>query len=721
MKYFASIITIFSQVLLLAQQKGEIVLTDENIGTPLSKQVLIIEDKDHDISLESLLEIKDTDELYQLTDENKTVKFTTSRFWIKFSVTNQTDITQFYLETARPITDKVIFYQIEGTSIARKLKNGDDFPYHQKEIKHRKNIFPLAIEKGERQTYVLEIISGGEGIILPVKIHDTKAFFEQDYKDQFKNGFYFGLVSLIIVIYFFFFLLLRDVTFLYYILYVFFQGLLQFSLDGYSHHHFFSNNDYLVNRVPPSAGAIAIIFMLIYVNKFLDLKSKQRGFRTAFLIAGILTIISLVFIFLPGKLHAISYPMVNAFSLISIILAVTSIFYLRAKKVKVDIYFTVAFVVLIAGAVIFILGNFNIIQDSRISHNSLKIGSVLEFVILSIAMSYKYKELQQDKEDAQARALKNLEEKNAIMDESNIRLERQVKERTAEIELQKEELSVINEEIVSSIKYAKRIQEAILPSDDAVKKLLPDSFVVYQPKDVVSGDFYFIESTLRKAQNNEKYTIFSAVDCTGHGVPGAFMSIVGNNLLTQSIAEGKINSPAEVLGFLNEGVNKTLKQNQDTKKGAVRDGMDMALCALNDNKTELLFAGAKNPVYIIRERDNDDLGLEEKAKNKTHSLFEIKGDKQPIGNHSDDQLQPFTDHKIKVKKDDMIYVFTDGFADQFGGPKGKKYNYRQFRNLLLEIATLSVDEQKEIITKAFVDWKGNLEQLDDVLVIGVRI
>jgi len=720
MKLFWFIISFLSCTQLLSQQLGEIILVDSNISQPLSKQVLILEDKDYTISIDEVVNMS-VEDFDQLNNENRTVQFTTSRFWIRFSVTNESSLTNFYLETARPITDKVIFYEIEGNRIKRKLKNGDDFSFEQKAVKHRKNLFPLEIEAGEKQTYVLEIISGGEGIILPVKIHDVKSFTEQDYLDQFKNGFYYGLVSLIIVIFFFFYLLLRDSSFLYYILYVFFQGLLQFSLDGYSHHHFFGENDYMVNRFPPSAGVLAIIFMLIYVNVFLNLKEKQNNFRKAFYVIGILEVVSLIFIYLPGKLHALSYPLVNTFSLISIILSVAAIFYLRAKKEKVDNYFTVAFVVLIAGAIVFILGNFNIIQDSRISHNSLKISSVIEFVILSVAMSFKYKELQQDKEEAQARALKNLEEKNAVMDQINVRLERDVKARTAEIEDQKEQLAEINEEIVSSIKYAKRIQEAILPSDAQVQSLLPDSFVFYKPKDVVSGDFYFVEAIETKAKVDNKSVIFSAVDCTGHGVPGAFMSIVGNNLLTQAINEGQINSPAEALAFLNEGVNKTLKQG--AHKSTVRDGMDMALCTLNESRTKLSFAGAKNPLYIVRNKqvEGAEIPYPIKAETTDVAIYEIKGDKQPIGNHSDAQLVPFTNHELNIQKNDMIYIFTDGFADQFGGPKGKKFNYRQFRNLLMKIVDQPVEDQKNILNQTFIDWKGTLDQVDDVLIMGIRV
>lgn len=719
MKLLASILLVLIGFSLFAQNDGHIVLTDDKLSTLLSKEAIILEDKNHEYLIKDIIELNDSSSIYQLNDVNKTVKFTTSRFWIKFTGHNNTRLDEFYLETARPITDKVILYVIEDSKVINTLKNGDDFSYYQKAVKHRKNIFPISIPQGENRTFIIEITSGGEGITLPLIIHDKKIFFEEDYKVQFKNGFYYGLVSLIIVLFFFFYLLLRDVTFLYYILYVFFQGLLQFSLDGYSHHHFFSNNDYLVNRFPPSVGCLAILFMLIYIDKFLNIKVKAPFFRKAFLFSGGLTILSLIMIYMPGKLHVISYPMVNTASLLSILLSVIAIFYLRAKKVKVDNYFTVAFVVLIAGAIIFILGNFNIIQNSKISHNSLKISSVIEFVILSIAMSYKYKQLQQDKEEAQLIALQNLQEKNALMDESNIKLAAKVKERTAEIELQKEELSIINDEVFSSIKYAKRIQEAILPSAEQVKSLLPKSFIFYRPKDVVSGDFYFVVASNSNAEGDTSKAVFAAVDCTGHGVPGAFMSIVGNNLLTQSIIENNISSPSKALDYLNEGVNKTLKASKDGD--TVRDGMDIALCTLDYSKNELVFAGAKNPLYIVRKNEallpNDII----KQSNEFYSLIEFKGDKQPIGNHSDAKLEPFSNHIIPIFPNDIIYTFTDGFPDQFGGEKGKKFNYKRFRELLISMGDLSMEAQEKKLANTFDDWKGNLEQIDDLLIIGVKI
>ena len=693
---------------------GKITIVNDNIGHSFSKQVLVFEDEQRTVEIDSILKMPDS--IFSvMTSENPRVQFANSRFWIKFSITNSSDFIDFFIETARPITDKVIFYRInKANEVVEIIRNGDDYNYYEKAIRHRKNLFSTQIKKGETQHFYVAVISGGEGVLLPLKVHEKMAFFEQDYKDQFKNGFYYGVICLVIVIYFFFYLLLKDRSFLYYILYVFFQGLLQFSLDGYSHHHFFPSSAYIINRFPPFTGAVAILFMLIYVSNFLNLRKNGPKLNGLFKLAGLLIGIALVFIFIPGKLHAISYPMINAFSLVSIMLSVGTIFYLRIKGQAIDIYFTVAFVVLIVGAIVFILGNFGIIQNASISLNALKVCSVIEVVVLSISMSFKYRELQKDKEAAQAIALENLKEKNAIMDQANIRLEEQVIERTSEIESQRSELAYKNKEILSSIEYAKRIQEAILPPTGQIKQLLTDVFVLYAPKDVVSGDFYFVD------ERSDGSVMFAAVDCTGHGVPGAFMSIVGANYLNQAVSENNLTTPAAVLSFLNTGVTKTIKNNNDGD--TIRDGMDMSLCIVNKDRSELQYAGAKNPLYLITPKPvRTELSELVIMENEQFALIQIKGDKHPIGNYADNELESFTNHVIKIEKGDVIYIFTDGYADQFGGDRLKKFNYRRFKSLLLANAALPMLEQQKLLADNFKTWMGSQEQIDDVLVMGVKI
>jgi len=269
------------------------------------------------------------------------------------------------------------------------------------------------------------------------------------------------------------------------------------------------------------------------------------------------------------------------------------------------------------------------------------------------------------------------------------------------LEAKNAEIGKKNKDITDSIKYAQRIQKAILPAHDFVSKLLPEHFIIYLPKDIVSGDFYWVE-------HKDNKTLFSAVDCTGHGVPGAFMSILGRNLLNQAVNEYNITKPSEILNYLNNGLIETFKhsQGQNIDSGDVKDGMDIALGCLYDNFTKLEYSGAYNPLYVIRNK----------------CILHFKADVYPIGTPFNEKLKSFTNNLIELQKNDTIYIFSDGFVDQFGGVlHRKKFSSKRFRETLLEIQDVTMAEQKKILVKTFEEWKGNTSQLDDVLIIGIRV
>jgi transcriptional regulator with GAF, ATPase, and Fis domain len=273
-------------------------------------------------------------------------------------------------------------------------------------------------------------------------------------------------------------------------------------------------------------------------------------------------------------------------------------------------------------------------------------------------------------------------------------LEDKVKERTAEVVKQKEIIEEKNKNITDSIIYAKRIQDATLPDRNLVRNYLQESFVLFKPKDIVSGDFYWVE----KAGD---CILFAVVDCTGHGVPGAFLSLIGHNSLNQIVNELKIYKPSLILTELNRIVSKTLQNNLQATN--IKDGMDMAICSLNIKTNELQFAGAFNPLYLVRD----------------NNIEEIKGDKIAIGSNLYKNPE-FTNNVIQLKEGDCIYLFSDGYADQFGGPKGKKFKYSRFKELLVQIHGKHMDEQHDILNHMIVAWQGDLEQIDDVCVIGLR-
>lgn len=281
------------------------------------------------------------------------------------------------------------------------------------------------------------------------------------------------------------------------------------------------------------------------------------------------------------------------------------------------------------------------------------------------------------------RSLKISRRKNAIISEQK----KLVEEKSLLVEQK-------NRDMIDSINYAKRIQEALLKEEEHVTEHLPEHFIVFKPKDIVSGDFYW-------AIEKGDYWYLAVADCTGHGVPGAFMSMLGIAFLNEISASPHFLSPAEILNLLRDKIVKELKQKGKT--GENKDGMDISLVSFHLKNRELQWAGANNPLYILR----------------GDTLNETKADKQPIGFHPN--MQAFTNHSFKLGAGDAFFLFTDGFADQFGGEAGKKFKYSKLKQLLIDLSIHSMDKQKEQLQSEFEKWKSHYEQTDDVCLVGVRI
>jgi tetratricopeptide (TPR) repeat protein len=280
------------------------------------------------------------------------------------------------------------------------------------------------------------------------------------------------------------------------------------------------------------------------------------------------------------------------------------------------------------------------------------------------------------------------------------------------LETQKTEIAAKNRiveeqhrDMLDSINYAQRIQEAILPRDEERLRLFPSSFVFFRPRDIVSGDFWWMSMS-------GGVKLIAVADCTGHGVPGAFMSMIGNTLLNEIVNEKKITDPGIILNQLSQGITAALRQHEDADNSPdnfsttsiVKDGMDISLCAFDETAGMLFFAGANNPL-LYRSGDQ---------------LFELKGDRQPIGFFAADK-KPFNVQVVPLKDVDAVYLFSDGYADQFGGENAKKFKISRLKELLLSLKDQTAEQQVKVVEKNFFDWKGNLEQVDDVLLIGIKI
>jgi serine phosphatase RsbU (regulator of sigma subunit) len=254
-----------------------------------------------------------------------------------------------------------------------------------------------------------------------------------------------------------------------------------------------------------------------------------------------------------------------------------------------------------------------------------------------------------------------------------------------------------NKQITDSIKYAKHIQDAMLPANSAIKEHLEESFILYKPKDIVAGDFYWME-----AKGNNQ-VLFAAGDSTGHGVPGAMVSVVCTHALNQAVKEFDLKEPGQILDKARELVTSSFQHNNEEE--AVTDGMDVSLCLLNTRKRTLKWAGANNPLWIIK-KDSDEITV-------------IQPDKQAVA--KTEAPQPFTTHSVQLDEGDCFYLFTDGYADQFGGKSAKKYMQKRLKELLLSICKKPMDIQRKLINENLNSWMGSLEQVDDICFIGVKL
>jgi serine phosphatase RsbU (regulator of sigma subunit) len=306
-------------------------------------------------------------------------------------------------------------------------------------------------------------------------------------------------------------------------------------------------------------------------------------------------------------------------------------------------------------------------------------------------------------------SLKRAQKLTADLDERRILLEKQsteLKEQNDKIIRANEELKQLYEitnnqkdEIISSILYAQRIQSAVLPQEAYITELLNENFILYKPKDIVSGDFYWIKLV-------KNYIIVASADCTGHGVPAAFMSMLGISLLNEIVQRREITQANHVLNELRKQIKHSLRQTG--KKEESRDGIDIALCVIDSEKNIMQYAGANNPLYLISNNAGEPV------------LKEFKADPMPVGVHFSSD-KSFTNHEIQLEIGDIFYIFSDGYADQIGGENNGRFTTANFKKLLLEIHDLPMYEQKEMLEQALKEWMGIHPQIDDILVIGARV
>jgi serine phosphatase RsbU (regulator of sigma subunit) len=675
--------------------------------THIATSAKILEDKDHQWTPEDVAYGKIDSLFKDITENTPNLNFTTSTYWVTFQITNGTELDKsYYIETARALTNSIELYEVTPIAIKKLYKTGDELPFDKRPVIYRKFIFPITLKPLESKQLIFRVTSDGEVVSMPIKLWHPENFHGFVQRENLTLGIYYGLLMLVTGLFLFFAFVVKQRIYSYYVLYVAFLFFMQASLDGLAFEYLWPNWPWMANHSILIFSGASVFTLMLYAAEFLTLSAKPKWFKTFYKSLMGFVLICIITGATSGFAYEITYPIINGLSLISLVIIFMAIGWVYKSKRKLSPFFTLGFLAVLTGGILFILTNFNLLESDFLSHNAIKMGSAGEVIFLSLAMVSRYRDIQREKDEAKKQAFENLEMLNKVTQEQNEILEIQVKERTAEIRQKSEELEEKNKEIIDSITYAKRIQEAILPPDTQVRELLPNAFIYYQPKDIVAGDFYWMEDT-------EDYLFLAAADCTGHGVPGAMVSVVCHNALNRSVREFGLHEPGKILDQTAIIVDETFEKSEQE----VKDGMDISLCAIHKATKKVSWTGANNPIWVISKKTIESIGEPSLSENEYH-LYEIKADKQPIGRYPN--REAYHTHHIELNPMDTIYLFSDGYPDQFGGERGKKYKSKNFKRFLLGIQDQTITDQSDLLRDEFETWRGDLEQIDDVCVIGVR-
>ncbi|WP_338813980.1 7TM diverse intracellular signaling domain-containing protein [Bernardetia sp. Wsw4-3y2] len=699
--------TIFAQTIVLEDEK--------EISSLASSLSYYVEGQNENYTIQEVSSQSFNQKWLQNPAEHLNLGYNSKVIWLKIEIENQSKQEDWNLILDLPYIDSIYFYEpviksdtkVENNTSNSKRKiiqTGWHYPYNTRtNLESNGFVFPLYLSQNQSGIYYLRTQSTNP-VLFPISITKQKQAIQQSQDNHIGYGIYFGILLVICLYNLIIFIMVRDISYLYYVASIVFTFLIFGGVSGYLFKYIYPNypevNVYLVRL-----AMIGIVYATgLFVLKFLEVKKYSVLFYRYFLFIFVLAFVALILDF-SGYSSSIN----NIVKLHSFSLLVVGI-YCWVKGNKVAYIYTFAWIGYTTGGLMITLRNSGSLPINFWTTHGAEIGSALEVVLLSIALAERYRIMKREKEIATKKAL-------ALEQRTTQELEEKVNERTLKLNESNEELAQINEElsinietvekqkteiesknqdITASINYAKRIQDAILPSQSSIQSAFTDSFTLYLPKDVVSGDFYFFFK-------NPKHIFLAVADCTGHGVPGSLMAMIGTNLLRESIVEKQMILPSEILMNLHEEIVSTLKQ----KETGNRDGMDISLCVINKMENKIYFSGAKNPLISI----------------KNEEITEHKGSRFSIGGSIKTEGINFEDKIIEIDNQTSYYMYSDGYQDQFGGESNKKFMRKNLKNLLQTIHKLPFQEQNNILETTLSKWKeiAQAPQIDDILVMGFKI
>lgn len=678
-----------------------------------------------------------------------------SVYWAKFTIKNQTD---YYSNKVLIIGKKrdsdfsEIYVFNQGNQI-KHAKSGYFLQRKDKDIEQEQGSkFFLHLKPHQEYVIYLRVKNiSGFPVKFNLEIIELADFYEQVNIRNLVFGFIVGILWIMLLYNLLIFVYNRDTVYIYYSLYVFGMIFNILSTRYLFVEYFLPENPCLDPYVFIVATGLATASYFQFLRLFLNTKKEMRKWDKTLLVIVWSNIIITFYLFFVLLFdfdipHAINIS--NILNFIVLLIGLAFMGYLLKHRSSLALFFIIGTIFLVFGTISSLVF---IILKIEIGFNPthlMNIGIVGQILFFSLGLGFKISLMEKAKIKVQKQLIFQLQQNEELKDKVNRELEQKIQERTKEIQQknnqlnqyahdlveknnllienneeinqQKEEIQTIvevlretnetviqqnreiervNQSMTDSINSARRIQSAMLPVDELFEQNFEEHFVIYLPRDIVSGDFYWLRRI-------NQYIVVIAADCTGHGVPGAFVSIMGMDLLNEIVAKSEITQANQILDELREQLKNSLNQSASGFK--LSDGMDLALCVIDTQTHYLQFAGANNPLYIIRDTQTPE----------KHKLTHIKPDKQPIGSFIKER--PFTNHGFQLEPNDSLYLFSDGFVDQFGGVQNDKYKTRRFKELLFKIQSEPMNLQKQIILNEFENWKGDTKQIDDIVILGIK-
>jgi serine phosphatase RsbU (regulator of sigma subunit) len=627
-----------------------------------------------------------------------------TNYWLRIAIQGDSTRTndEYFLQISYPLVDEIDFYYALNDGQWHRLQAGDMRPFNIRLIEHRTALFPVRISPATQTCYIRLYSETTTNTRL--NLIEKSAFYEILQKEELGYGVFFGVLLLIVFNNLLYFFYIKDWGYLWYISFVLANLVFQASLSGHVFQYFLTDAAGWQNKWVAVFTTSGVLMGVAFAFVFLDIRRYSvRTFR--------ITVVAMLFqcLMLLASILAPYYvimPAIKALSLLSVIFLIVVAFMVWRKGNQAARFYLAAYCFYLIFAAAFILKTSNILPENFVTVHGFEIAILLESITLSIALADKTRlernRIEQEKKEAQLEALR-------IQQEANATLEQRVWKRTKElndtvdelnqtlqvVNAQKTEIEDKNRDITASLNYAKRIQEASLTSLAQMRQYLPDSFVLFKPRDIVGGDFYCVEQI-------ENCTIIIVADCTGHGVPGGFMSMLGINMFRQMVVARRLTDPAAILQAMNEGIMRALRQDETHN----RDGMDAGICVINHQERTLLFAGARMPLYLLR----------------NSGLITVKASRISLGGMQTSSDQSFFTHTFALDEPTQILLCSDGLQDQFGGSHGRKFLAKQIKELYSSCLLRSADEQRQLFAQALHTWMGNnYRQIDDILVMGARL